>query len=69
MIYVKRFLYLIWMLISNLLLLAMFLASLVLSPVINIIVYLIRGRSVGLDYYIYITDWFERLDNKLDPEN
>lgn len=69
MIYVKRFLYLIWVLLSNLLVLILFIISLILSPIINIIVYLIRGRSVGLNYYIHITDWFKCLDNKLDPDN
>lgn len=69
MIYAKRFLYLIWILLGNLLVFILFIISLILSPVINIIVYLIRGRSVGLDYYIYITDWFECLDNKLNPDN
>lgn len=69
MIYVKRFLYLIWVLFSNLSLLILFIISLILSPVINTIVYLIRGRFVGLDYYIYIIDWFECLDNKLNPDN
>ena len=69
MIYVKRFLYLIWILLSNLLILILFIVSLILSPVINTVVYLIRGRSVGLDYYIYITDWFECLNDKLDPDN
>lgn len=61
--------YLIWILLSNLLILILFIVSLILSPVINTVVYLIRGRSVGLGYYIYITDWFECLDNKLDPDN
>lgn len=69
MIYVKRFLYLIWMLISSLLVLILFAISLILSPVINIIVYLIRGRSLGVDYISDIFDWFECLNNKLDPDN
>lgn len=69
MIYVKRFLYLIWMLISSLLVLILFAISLILSPVINIIVYLIRGRSLEVDYISDIIDWFESLNNKLDPDN
>lgn len=69
MIYVKRLLYLIWNLISTLLMLAIFSISLVLSPVINIIVYLITGRFVGLNFLTDISDWFEDLDYKLNPNN
>lgn len=69
MIYVKRFLYLIWMLINFLLALTLFTVLLVSSPVINIIVYLVRGRALGVDYIIDILDWFESLNNKFDPDN
>lgn len=49
--------------------LAIFSISLVLSPVINIIVYLITGRFVGLNFLTDISDWFEDLDYKLNPNN
>ena len=53
MIYVKRLLYLIWTLISTLLMLAIFSISVVLSPVINIIVYVLVLFSGALSFVVF----------------
>lgn len=67
MIYIKRFLYVLFLIITSILGVILMVLSVVIYPFITVIDYIVHGK-ITKDYVMIIYDWLDNVQNKLKPE-
>ena len=67
MIYIKRFLYVLFLLITSILGVILMVLSVLIYPFITVIDYIVHGE-ITKDYVMKVYDWLDNVQNKLKPE-
>ena len=67
MIYIKRFLYVLFLIITSILGVILMVLSVLIYPVITTIDYIVHGKLTK-DYIMTVYDWLDNVQNKLKPE-
>jgi uncharacterized membrane protein len=67
MIYIKRFLYVLFLIITSILGVILMVLSVLIYPFITTIDYIVHGKLTK-DYVMKVYDWLDDVQNKLKPE-
>ena len=67
MIYIKRFLYLLFMIAMNIVGSVILLTTIITFPFLSAIDYIVNGE-ITKDYFKTVAEWLDDVSNKLKPE-